>query len=33
VKKLLRRFFGALLECAIRILPHLAAWVLIRLRS
>jgi len=33
VKKTLRRFFKVVLECAIFILPHLAAWVVARLRG
>jgi hypothetical protein len=33
MKRTLRRFFKVALECAIAILPHLAAWVVMRLRQ
>jgi hypothetical protein len=33
VKKTLRRFFKVVLECAIAVLPHLAAWIVMRLRQ
>ncbi len=33
MKKALRRFFRVALLCAIRILPHLAAWTVTRLRG
>ncbi len=33
VKKSLRRFFKVALDCAIAILPHLAAWIVVRLRG
>jgi len=33
MKRTLRRFFKVSLECAIAILPHLAAWIVVRLRG
>lgn len=33
MKKTLRRFFKVALECAMAILPHLAAWIVARLRG
>ncbi len=33
MRKSLKRFFKVALECATKILPHLAAWIVMRLRE